>query len=286
MLTGWVHGGVHGRNALWGEAAERALTHYRRSGWPASSCLGQIASALYFGPTPVVEAIARGEALVAEAEDFAGAASIRAYVGGLEAMRGRFDRAFELLTESRAVLEQLGQTAIVAHTWLPIRGFVESLADDPAAAEQSLRTSCVLLERIRDRNALSTQAAELAEVIYQQGRYDEAEQWAHVSRENAASDDIGSQCVSRAVIAKLSARRGELPMAQALAREAVSLAATTDNLNRRARVQLDLGEVLSLSGLLYEADAAARDAASLFEQKGNLVACGKARVLPLEPAGA
>src|SRR5207244_5403219 len=51
LLVGFVHGGILGRHAAWEEAAARALVYYRKAGWPASTCLGQIAAALYYGPT-------------------------------------------------------------------------------------------------------------------------------------------------------------------------------------------------------------------------------------------
>src|SRR5439155_23449669 len=41
LLTAFVHGGRHLRCKAREEAAERALFHYRRAGWPAATCLGQ-----------------------------------------------------------------------------------------------------------------------------------------------------------------------------------------------------------------------------------------------------
>ena len=37
LLSGWVHGGMHGQHEAWAEGAERALIHYRRSGFPPGS---------------------------------------------------------------------------------------------------------------------------------------------------------------------------------------------------------------------------------------------------------
>src|SRR5205085_11381515 len=91
MLTGWLHGGIHCRYARSAVAAERALHHYRRSGWPASACLAQLCAALCHGPTPVDEAIARCDELLGEVEDLAGEANVRAFLGALEGMRGRFE---------------------------------------------------------------------------------------------------------------------------------------------------------------------------------------------------
>ena len=49
--VGFIRGGMQGRLADWQEAAERALTHYRRSGWSASGCLAELAATLFYGPT-------------------------------------------------------------------------------------------------------------------------------------------------------------------------------------------------------------------------------------------
>ena len=87
LLTGWVHGGIHGQHASWEEAAERALVHYRRSGFPAGTCLGQIAAALYYGPAPVSRAVSRcEELLLEEGTGPLGRANLDRYLGGLVAM--------------------------------------------------------------------------------------------------------------------------------------------------------------------------------------------------------
>ncbi len=55
------------------EAAERALACFRRSDWPLNPCLMELAAGLYYGPTPVPEAIRRSRALLAEADRGGGA---------------------------------------------------------------------------------------------------------------------------------------------------------------------------------------------------------------------
>ena len=53
LLIGYVRGGIHGNHAAWEEAEERALEYYRRTAFPPATCLGQIAAAIYWGPTAV-----------------------------------------------------------------------------------------------------------------------------------------------------------------------------------------------------------------------------------------
>jgi tetratricopeptide (TPR) repeat protein len=278
MLTAWLDGGMRCQNAASAVAAERALDHYRRAGWPASACLAQLCSALCNGPTPVDEAVVRCKDLLAEVEDLAGEASVRAFLGALEGMRGRFDEAGKLIGEARALFDDLGHTTAVGRTCGPLAAFVHLLADDVAAAETDLREACTILRLTRDRGRLATEAASLADVLYRQRRYDEARRWIRTAEQNTASDDVGAQFAWRSVRAKLHARRGYHARAETLAREAVQLAERTDALNQRAETFLALAEVLQL-GDRDGAAAAAASATRLFEQKGASVAAAKSRRL-------
>ena len=98
-----------------------------------------------------------------------------------------------------------------------------------------------------------------------------------------APDDVGAQFSWRAVKAKLIARSGAPTEALELAQEAARLADTTDASNQRARVLLDLAEVLSLAGSEKEATMRVRAALELFEQKGNTVEAAAARALAGSP---
>src|SRR5207247_1078964 len=94
-------------------------------------------------------------------------------LAGLSAMEGRFERARELLSTSRAMFEELGETlsSAVSH----IEASIELLAGDHVAAEKSLRACHRALEEMGDKAFLSTTAAYLAQVIFVHGRSDEAE---------------------------------------------------------------------------------------------------------------
>jgi hypothetical protein len=105
-----------------------------------------------------------------------------------------------------------------------------------------LRRSCEQLEAMQERACLASRAAELADVIYRSGRYEEAERWHAVASEYAASDDVGAQFLVGAIGAKLLARRGSFGAAERAGREAVRLAEQTDALNNRGKVLLDRAE--------------------------------------------
>jgi len=86
----------------------------------------------------------------------------------------------------------------------------------------------------------------------------------------------------RSVRAKILAGRGEATEAERLARESVALADRTDAPNLRARVRMDLAEVLLHSKRRAEAAAELDEAVRLFEEKGNTAAAGRARAAAVQ----
>jgi hypothetical protein len=153
-------------------------------------------------------------------------------------MVGRFDLARQLLGTSNDIYADLGLTldAVSSHN----EAAVELLAGNPAVAEASLLAGYRALEEMGERMFLSTTAAFLARAVFQQGRDAEAEDLANTSARLADSDDLLSQVLWRGVRARVLAHRSEIEAAEALAREAVALAETTDFINHRADAQLDL----------------------------------------------
>jgi DNA-binding SARP family transcriptional activator len=280
ILRGWVEGARRGNYGARERAAERALAHYRRSTWPQSACLSELAGALYFGPRPVSEAIERCEGLLeTDAVDLNGTSTVEAYLGGLRAQLGQLEAARALLDRARSSFDELGQSTAVAHTVAPVLADVELLARDFAAAEGTLRVVCAELERTQVYSHLASRAGDLAEALYGLERWDEANEWTLLAEQHTAADDLDAQVLWMPVRAKVAARRGEFESAEALAREAVGLAETSDALNRRAKTHLDLCEVLRLGDQHDEAGQQLDAALVLFEQKGNLVGEAYARSL-------
>ncbi len=279
----WRHVGyaraLEGRLADWHEAVERALVHYRRSGWSTSGCLADLASALLYGPTPATKALDRCDELLAEATDRAGRANVLVFMGGLEAIDGRFDVARLHVAEAATTYEEIGDVHARANYSGRVLGRIEMLSGDPAAAERVLAECCEAFERMHDAAGLSTVAAELADALYEQGRYDGAESWIELAQKRAASDDISAQWTWRRTRAKLLARGGAFGEAEATADEAVRLAARTDALNERGACLRDLAEVLRLADRPGEAAARADEAFRLFERKGNRVAAQAAQAM-------
>jgi tetratricopeptide (TPR) repeat protein len=241
-----------------------------------SEILNWVATSIFFGPTPVAEGIRRCEEIRAEVSGNLGseAWTLRS-LAGLHAMDGRFELARELLKASSAIFEELGQSlnSSVSH----VDGIVEILAGDPAAAERHLLAGYRALDEMGDRAFVSTTAAYLAQAVYAQGRYEEAERFTRTSEELADRGDLVSQIIWRSVRARVLARKGRLEGANELAREAVSMSRLTDFVNTRADALIDLAETCQSAGHADEAKAAATEGLALYEQKGNTVAVRKTR---------
>jgi tetratricopeptide (TPR) repeat protein len=280
ILFGQMRGDFQGNNAALEEAAARAAEHYRRAGWSPSTCVGYIASALYYGPRAVDDGIARCDVLLREhAGDRASEASILLWLGRLEAMRGNFDDARSTVSRARSLNEDLGQTLGAEAICNAALGGIEVLDGRFDEAETALRASCEACLRANASAMLASFSAKLADVLYALDRLDEAETWCGTSRNTARPDDRDAQSWWRSVESKLAARRGDIAAAEQLAREAVEIVEQTDALNHRAKVWLDAAEVLRAAGRDAEASEAARRGISLYELKGNQVAAKRARKL-------
>ena len=73
---------------------------------------------------------------------------------------------------------------------------------------------------------------------------------------------------------KVRARANAFDDAEALAREAVSMAARSDFLTAHAEALMDLAEVLELASKPDESAAALEEAIRYYERKGNVSAAG------------
>ncbi len=282
-LVHWLEGNSAAADAAWGQAAE----HGRQAGdrQKVSDIVLWLASSALLGPVPVRFAIRRCEAL---REEVAANIYARAWIlhplAALHAMERRFTVARRLLDESTAALSELGRT--LTSVAGQHEAIVATLARDFAAAERCLRTGYEALAEMGEKAILSGTAADLADAIYAQGRYDEAERFTEITEAAAADDDVDSQISWRSVRGKILAKRGEIDEAERLAREAVLLAAQTDWLNEHAKALVDLGVVLREAARMEEADAAIRQGVMLYERKGNLAAVDTARALLGQPAPA
>jgi DNA-binding SARP family transcriptional activator/DNA polymerase III delta prime subunit len=269
MLAGWVRGGAQARHAEWQRAAEQALDHYRRAGWPAATCIGHIAAALYFGPTPVPAAIARCCTLLDEhAVDLAGRAHVSAYLGGLHAMAGEYEEAASLLDWVRSTYLELDRTRSLMLTCAPIEGRVAWLEGDCEAAIAIWQGNCEALLAADAGFHLATQGGDLADLLCRLGRKTDAERWCAIAERFTRPDDIQGQVCTRLPRSRLLMLDQQPEEAMSLATEAVAIANQTDETNLIAAAHL------VLAGTLSGADAAVERAAALaaYDAKGNVAA--------------
>jgi predicted ATPase/class 3 adenylate cyclase len=276
-------GKVHLFKARFGpgqEAWENAAAHAHLAGdhRDEMESLSFLALCIWAGPTPAEQGLVRCAELLERARFDKKAMSTALFVRAeLEAGLGRFDDAHELIAQAKNLLEEEALPVWMAGPMAQFGGLVELWAGNPAAAEQELRSGYEQLSKIGEMAWLPTVVDILAEAVYKQGRYDEAEALAVVSEEIAGTEDLYSQVLRRTVQAKVMAKQDRGEEARQLAREAVALAGQTDFLQLRARALATLGEVLELAGAGREGEAATREAIRLFEEKGYLVGADQAR---------
>jgi class 3 adenylate cyclase/tetratricopeptide (TPR) repeat protein len=260
------------------DAANQMIRHATKAGdeTTARRYAGALAQSALLGPIPVGEAIATCQQVLAQVtEDRKSTAVTEVSLAHLEAMRGNFPEARRRYRRSRALLEEFGWRLTAAGTSLDSAP-VEMLAGDLEAAEAELRKDYQTLDQMGERSYLSTTAGLLADVLYRQGRFAEAADFAASCRAFASSDDVSSQFLWRCVDAKLLARGDAHERADALIREALDLIGDSDLLDWQGNGFMDLAEVCRLRGDTGQAlDALAR-ARDRFEAKGNIVSARSA----------
>jgi class 3 adenylate cyclase/tetratricopeptide (TPR) repeat protein len=276
---GYVRGALEGRCAEWLRASERAAEHYRRSGWSDSGCLSEAAAALFYGPTPVPEAIARCRELLEQATDRVGAAHVHVYIAALLALGEQFDEARKALAEGATIYRDLGETFALANNSGRIQGWIELLAGDPQAAESVLSLCCETFRQVGDEAALSSAASELGRALYAQDRLEESCRWAALAEAHAPSGDIIAQFSWRGLRGRLLAHEHRLDEAMALVSEALEIVARTDLLTYHGDLLVDYAHVLSSAGRHRAAAAGAERALELFDLKENAASAEGARAL-------
>jgi DNA-binding SARP family transcriptional activator/class 3 adenylate cyclase len=266
------------------DAIAQSVSHARLADRPNEELYGLsfMASCASEGPMPVPDALRLCHEVLGRVK---GRRYLESRVhlerGRLEAMLGNFAAARAAVAQATAEFRDFGSSFMLTGMTVPAAD-VRWYSGDYAGAEREWRSGYEAHKRMGAEPYLATFAAELARVLVELGRDDEALELTQESEELADRDDATAQVPWRCARARILARRREADHAEQLAREAVNLAERTDWLNLRGEALMDLADVLRLVGRRGEAAEAARDAAERFEQKGNLVSEARARALVAE----
>ena len=261
------------------DEAERMLGHARRAGsaFDVGTALIFMAWGLVEGPWPAAEAIARCDALAADAAGQRGAdLNLRGCRAVLMAMTGRYDEARGSMAEARAGLAELQLGVIAAYLAL-LDGIAETLAGDHAAAERAMRDAEEMVSGSETIWYLAFIYVDLAHAILAQGRVDEAA--AAVARIETLPAPCDAEWTIKRHTARalLAAREGDPERGLVDARAGVEAGDATGLLICRANAHRTLAELLLACGRPQEAAASALRALALDEAKGNTVAAASTR---------
>jgi class 3 adenylate cyclase/tetratricopeptide (TPR) repeat protein len=255
------------------EAWELAARHARAAGIP-DELLGWRALARLYGTTRVTEVLA----WLDEHEPRAGRDDwLRASRGVALAMLGRVDEGRAILATTRAELAERGGAFPLAVLTGIESALVELFAGDPERAAELGAEGCGLLEELGAQSFLSTAAAFPAESLYELGRLEEADAWAQRAAEVGSEEDLFTQPLWRLARAKVLARRGRHREGERLAREALAIVESTQDLNGQGDAYADLAEVLLLGNRPDEAAGALEQALERYERKENRVSAERTR---------
>jgi class 3 adenylate cyclase/tetratricopeptide (TPR) repeat protein len=276
-LIGLIHF-WQGKAAAAGEDFERAGGYARRAGnrRQEHEVTRWLALEIAEGPEPVESGIQKLLAILEEGQgDRRVAFSVATKQGMLEAMRGRFEHARELIATAKQLARELGDQNALAAAFRD-SGRVEMLDGDNAIAELEMRAAYEIAERMSDVGRLASFAPELGETIYAQGRYEEAQELSEFAERITIVGDVDANVRWRQLRAKTLARSGSFDAAERSARDALRIAADTDYLDLHSEAALSLAEVLRLAGRNADAAQVIGEALELCRRKGNLVRAAEA----------
>ncbi len=269
------------------EALEEALRHARRGHARAgvvNTDLGYLAVTLVYGPMPVPAVIARVEAelRLAAGPDRALRAYLSQTLAGLLAMQGSLDDARRIYAGAVATYEELDLRIRLVTRGL-VGAQIELLAGDPGAAEQELRSCAEMCDALGIQGFAAVLRARLADVLYTQGRLQEAQALARDLSESAPPDELFAQVLWRCALARIHARRDEFEDAEQLVGEALRLTESVECPDLRVAALTAAAELDVAQGRRAEARRLLEEASRIMEAKGNLVALRSLEAALAEP---
>jgi class 3 adenylate cyclase/tetratricopeptide (TPR) repeat protein len=277
---------VHATICRWeaaSSAQQRALEHARAAGdrRQVARLSSAYAYSLCDGPTPVPEAIARCEEILAQDLGHRQSeAIVLCSLATLLTLDGRFEEARAAYGRARTLLEDLGAAVFAASTSLT-SARVELLAGNSEAAERDLRRDYERLESMGELYFRPLVAALLAQVLFIRGAAEEAEKFARIADQLAAQDDVELQALLRLLQAQVLAQQGSMAEAIATAKEGVEILPTEAPVIR-VDALLDLARLRGAAGDADGALSALEEAAELCRLKQMRVPSARIEALRAE----
>jgi predicted ATPase/DNA-binding SARP family transcriptional activator len=250
-------------------ALERGAAYARRSGNRAAELRAQesLARSFDYLTVPTDLAIERQEQLLDAVEgEPRSEAHVLGHLALMYGFAGRFVEARSAIRRCRAIWAESGAKLDWASSALNA-GTIELMAGDPLAAERELRKGYETLLAMQHTGYRATVALLLAESLYAQARYEEAERLVEEAAAAATDDDRPDQVSLQIIGAKLRARRGEFDAAERLSQEAKEIAPSWDD-RLLGEVLVGRAEVLILAGKPDDAADALGEAIRLYEERG------------------
>jgi tetratricopeptide (TPR) repeat protein len=244
---------------------ERAITCARQSGNHRAQMRAShwLAVTFHVLPIPADTAVARAEQLLADASGDAWAeADLLKPLCVLYAHVGRFADARAAIGRSQSIFAGFGATLALAESAVPA-SLVGLIIGDPAAAECHARQGYETFRAMGEPGGYVVDLAGLlAEALYAQGRFDEAQQVIDQANAERSPATTNHTCLTEA---KLFARRGEFSAARQLICQAEALLSPASSPVAQADVLESIAEVERLAGAPGQAMASLRAALQIYE---------------------
>jgi predicted ATPase len=261
------------------EALERAITCGRQSGNHRSQMRAShwLAVTFHVLSIPVDDAVARTEELLRESRgDLRAEADLLKPLSVLYAYSGRFADARAAIDRSQSIFAGFGAQFMLAESAVPA-SLVGLITADPVAAERYSRAGLEVFRSMGHGGGwVVSLACLLADALYDQGRFDDAQQMLDQARAASHPDMLDATWLTQA---KLLARRGQFTAARRHAGQAEALLSPASMPLERADVLEAKAEIESLAGALSQAAASLRAAIEIYEDRRAIALAERAKTI-------
>ena len=247
------------------EVLERAITCGRESGNHRAQMRAShwLAVTFHVLPIPVDAALARAEQLLRDASgDLWAEADLLKPLSVLYAHMGRFADARAAIDRSQAVFASFGAQFMLAESAIPA-SLVGLITADPVATERYSRAGLEIFRAMGKGGGFVVDlVCALADALYEQGRFDEAQQMLDQAQAASHPDKADATWLTQA---QLLARRGQFAAARQLVGQVEALLSSTSLPVERAGVLETKAEVERLAGAPVQAAASLRAAIEIWD---------------------